>query len=225
MYTVLCMEFQKNSSDKQKPKEEWRLWDLHYGDIIMGTKASQITSLMIDYSTVYSGTDQRKHQSSASLAFVWGIHLWPVNSPHKWPVTRKMFPFDNVIMEIWDLFQPIGYIASALFIGAEPLETSNTLVLGDLSNINCAEWASYWGNWKKWLTHQQIVCLNIGFEIVLKIVGLKIKWWKNVLSWWHHLMETFPLSHCVRNSPVIGEFPTQRPVMQSFDVYFDLPLQ
>ena len=45
-----------------------------------------------------SGTDQRKHQSSTSLAFVWGIHRGPVNSPHKWPVTRKMFPFDDVIM-------------------------------------------------------------------------------------------------------------------------------
>ena len=42
--------------------------------------------------------DQRKHQSSASLAFVRGIHRGPVNSPHKWPVTRKMFPFDNAIM-------------------------------------------------------------------------------------------------------------------------------
>ena len=42
--------------------------------------------------------DQRKHQSSASLAFVRGIHRWPVNSPHKWPVTRKMFPFDDVVM-------------------------------------------------------------------------------------------------------------------------------
>ena len=51
------------------------------------------------YSTVYSDTDQRKHQSSASLAFVWGIHRGPVNSPHKWPVTRKMIPFDDVIMD------------------------------------------------------------------------------------------------------------------------------
>ena len=42
---------------------------------------------------------QRNHQSSASLAFVWGIHRGPVNSPHKWPVTRKMFPFDDVIMD------------------------------------------------------------------------------------------------------------------------------
>ena len=62
--------------------------------------ASLITSLMIVYSTVYSDADQRKHQSSVSLAFVWGIHRdrGPVNSPHKWPVTRKMFPFDDVIM-------------------------------------------------------------------------------------------------------------------------------
>ena len=60
--------------------------------------ASQITSLTIVYSTVYSGADQRKHQSSASLAFVRGFHRGPVNSPHKWPVTPKMFPFDDVIM-------------------------------------------------------------------------------------------------------------------------------
>ena len=64
----------------------------------MGAIASQITSLTIVYSTVYSDADQRKHQSSASLAFVRGIHRRPVNSPHKWPVTRKMFPFDDVIM-------------------------------------------------------------------------------------------------------------------------------
>ena len=73
---------------------------LHYCDAIMGTVASQITSLTIVYTTVCSDADQSKHQSSASLAFVWGIHRGPVNSPHKWPVTRKMFPFDDVIMSI-----------------------------------------------------------------------------------------------------------------------------
>ena len=79
----------------------------HYDDVIMDTIASQITSLAIVYSIVYSSADQRKHQSSASLAFVWGIHRGPVNPPHKWPVTRKMFPFDDVIMSslfLW-LFQ------------------------------------------------------------------------------------------------------------------------
>ena len=64
----------------------------------MDTIASQITSLTIIYSTVYSGADHRKHKISASLAFVWGIHRGPVNSPHKWPVTRKMFPFDDAIV-------------------------------------------------------------------------------------------------------------------------------
>ena len=71
----------------------------HYDDVIMDAIASQITSLTIVYSNVYSGADQSKHQSSASLAFLWGIHRGPVNSPHKWPVTRKIFPFDDVIME------------------------------------------------------------------------------------------------------------------------------
>ena len=63
----------------------------HYNDVIMTTMASQITSLTIVYSTFYSGADERKHQSSASLAFVWGNHRGPVNSPHKWTVTRKCF--------------------------------------------------------------------------------------------------------------------------------------
>ena len=71
----------------------------HYCDVIMGMMASKITSLMIVHSTVYSGADQRKHLSSASLAFVQGIHRSPVNSPHKWPVKQNMFPFDDVIMD------------------------------------------------------------------------------------------------------------------------------
>ena len=74
------------------------LRELHYGDVIMSVIASLITSLTIVYLSVYSGAGQGKHQSSASLAFVRGIHRRPVNSPHKGPVTRKMFPFDDVIM-------------------------------------------------------------------------------------------------------------------------------
>ena len=62
----------------------------HYNDVKMGTIASQITSLTIVFSTVCSDAYQRKHQSSASRG--------PVNSPHKWPLTRKMLPFDDVIM-------------------------------------------------------------------------------------------------------------------------------
>ena len=70
----------------------------HYSDVIMSSMASQITSVTIVYSTVCSGADQRTHQSSASLAFVRGIHRWPVNFPHKGPARRKRFPFDGVII-------------------------------------------------------------------------------------------------------------------------------
>ena len=69
----------------------------------MSMMTSQITSLTIVYSIVYSGLVQRKHESSTSLAFVWGIHRWPVNSQHKGPVTRKMFPFDDVMLNFYTI--------------------------------------------------------------------------------------------------------------------------
>ena len=70
----------------------------HYDGIIMGTMEYEITSLKSVYSNVYSGADQSKHQSSATLAFVWWIQRGPGNSLRKWPVTQKMFPFDDVTM-------------------------------------------------------------------------------------------------------------------------------
>ena len=72
----------------------------HYSDVILIAIASQITGVPIVYSTVCSGADRRKHQNSASLAFVRRIHRWPVNSPNKGSVTQKMFPFDDVIKMI-----------------------------------------------------------------------------------------------------------------------------
>ena len=68
------------------------LKDIHHGNFIVSAIASQIIGLSTVYWTICSGAEQRKQQSSASLAFV------RVNSPHKGPVTRKMFPFDDVIM-------------------------------------------------------------------------------------------------------------------------------
>ena len=70
----------------------------HYDDIVMGTIASQITSLTIVYLTVYSDADQRKHQSSALLATWVGNSPVPGEFPAQRPVTRKMSPFDDVIM-------------------------------------------------------------------------------------------------------------------------------
>ena len=112
MSLVLCViecyinwSFSFQTDDNEKPKTSEVLTAKftdgminHYNDVIMAMIASQITSLTVDYSTVYSDADQRKHQSSASLAFVRGIHRGPGNSPHKWPVTWKMFPFDDIMM-------------------------------------------------------------------------------------------------------------------------------
>ena len=76
------------------------LWPhlFHYNDVIMSAMASQTTGVSIIYTAVCSGADQWKHQSSASLAFAWEIHRWPVNSRHKNTVTPKMVSFDDVII-------------------------------------------------------------------------------------------------------------------------------
>ena len=124
-------------------RNDWKLWHRlpcrnkirHYNDVTMSPMASQITSLTFVYSTVYSGLDQRKHQSSASLAFVRRIHRGPVNSPQKRPVTRKMFSFDDVIMwghllmlMIWHYFD----ITGGVFQGDIHMEEEK------LNWVNCA---------------------------------------------------------------------------------------
>ena len=149
----------------------------------MGGKASQITSFTVVYSTVYSDANQRKHQSSASLAFVSGIHRGPVNSPHKWTVTRKIFPFDGVIM---------------LTCVTRPQCTD-----GDNNDINSSM-----------LVPPAMVKTTSPYEI------------QPGETWWRHQMETFfaLLAICAGNSPVPGEFPTQRPVTRSFDAFFHLCL-
>ena len=73
---------------------------IHYSDAIINVKVSQMTGVSIVFSTVYLGTYQRKHHSSASLAFVRVIHWWPVDSPHKGSLKRKVFPFDYAIMQL-----------------------------------------------------------------------------------------------------------------------------
>ena len=163
----------------------------HYSDVRMGAIASQITSLTIVYSIVYSDANQRKHQSSASLAFVWGIHRGPVNSPHKWPVTRKMFPFDDVIM-----------------VRSRYAEHSKT---GDKEN-------AFWGwiedfklGWGGVGVGGGVQCSWVAVEVVRECCV----WYSwllafplvSIYSWWRHQMETFSalLGICAGNfhrSPV-----------------------
>ena len=82
----------------------------HYNDVIMTTMASQITSLTVVYSTIYSDADQRKHQSSASLAFVCGIHRDRWIPRTKGQLRRKMFPFYDVIMISTSAVRCFGFV-------------------------------------------------------------------------------------------------------------------
>ena len=70
--------------------------------------ASQITGVSFVCSAVYSVADQRKHQSPTSLAFVGGIHRWPVDSLTKGQWRGKLFPFDDVTIDgvLWQLSRP-----------------------------------------------------------------------------------------------------------------------
>ena len=95
-----------NSGENMKKTWTFETQSCHYDDVMLGAIASQITSLTIIYSIFYSDADQRKPQSSASLAFVREIHRGPVNSPHKWPVTRKMFPFDDIMVSPYGTKRP-----------------------------------------------------------------------------------------------------------------------
>ena len=82
---------------------------LNHSDVIVSTMASQIAGDSIACSTVYLCVDQRKHLSSASLAFVMGIHRWPVNFLPKEPATRKCF---HLAMSSWWFANRSSYIVS-----------------------------------------------------------------------------------------------------------------
>ena len=142
---------------------------LHYSDIIMRAMASHITSLTIVYSAVYSGTDQRKHQSSTSLAFVRGIHRWPVNSPHKGPVTRKMFPFDDVIMD------PFVQILACHLFGPKPLTKSKLIyIFFGPWWTNCFEISTKISIWKYLKDFSHLVLVwgqsDIWFRAIIMVV-------------------------------------------------------
>ena len=107
----------------------------HYNGVTMSAMASQITSFTIVNSTVYSGTDQRKHQRSASLAFVRRILWSPMNHPHKGPVTRKIFPFDDVIIWFWT---SCGYISGHM--ASQSRELCGLLSGREVNDMVTGEW-------------------------------------------------------------------------------------
>ena len=221
----------------------------HYSDVIMGTITSQITSLTSAYSTVYLIADQRKLQSSASLAFVWGIHRWPVISPHKGPVTRKMFPFDDVIMA-WTSQSNVCVTNGPCWQSVIKLNWSFTYIVHFqcepyFKYLICHLWALIRAAYSGFsLPHFIADKIIHGIQALYFSVALspllvdsrdsfthtlqKLLGWHpgNHTAWWRHEMETFSASPpiCAGNSQVTCELPTQRPVTRSFDVFFDLRL-
>ena len=128
----------------------------------MSTMASQITGASIVYSTVCSGADQRKHQNTA-LAFGMGIHWWPVNSPHKGPVTRKNFPFDDVIMK--------GQQCGKRF--HVTLSSCHRFMTNEFDNENLGN--PHWETGMKWI--------HLSIPSEQHFMDIKPFIWTNVLSW------------------------------------------
>ena len=98
----------------------------------MSMVGSPITRVSNVCSTVCSGADQGKHQSIALLASVRGIHRWPINSPQKGPVTRKMFPFDDVVMTQYQ-YMPLYFDDSSQWFDSLYLnKTANCMVVAEI---------------------------------------------------------------------------------------------
>ena len=171
----------------------------HYNDVIMSSMASQITSFTIVYSTVYSGVDHRNHQRSASLVCVRGIHRWPVNSPHKGPVTRKMFPFDDVIMLSTHQLVPLEYHESLLccctiaschiidFFNHFPAITDLLPTIKHLVyNINCILYLSHYPFLSIYSRRanqsQKILCIRHAFKSCrgsqFEVIYSRLRWWR-----------------------------------------------
>ena len=218
----------------------------------MSATVSQITSLTFAYSTVYSGANQEKHQSSASLVFVRGIHRWPVNSPYKEPVMRKMLPFDDVIRH-WrevrfDWFIELYFLRLQGALSQYKHKSSTvTNIIMDLCALNFIH-----NNWAMALdTHCRsysyilpyhinlgVICYLQHFATVLLSKESFITVEESTLLHRSHSrvvkmksvgMMTSSNGNIFRvTGPLCGEFtgpgefPTQRPVTRSFDVFFDL---
>ena len=163
----------------------------------MSAMASEITGASVVYSTFCSDADQTKYQSSASLAFVRGIHRWPVNSPHKGPVKRKMFQFGDVIMGYW----PVSVLPRDIMVA---------------TNAHIRYECDIFVSWNAEILGRQICNGN-------KDTGPNdnFSWWRHPMK-----KVSASLVICAGNSAVADEFPAQRPVTvtRSFDVFLHLRL-
>ena len=160
----------------------------------MGAIASQFTSLTIVYSTVYSYAENRKHQRSASLAFVRGIQRWPVIPSHKWQVTRKMFPRKKNTER--------GLITStstcSTHVGRHHRWKWNLLRTWCKSWGSCRPGTETTYNWLKHGTHGHITGPDFLFEIIMVLSRDRISYLKLLNFLW---TEEYS---CIMITPVCG---------------------
>ena len=178
----------------------------------MSAMASQITGLMIVYSTVYSGADHIKHQSSASLAFLRGIQRWPVNSLHRGPVTRKMLPFVDVIMSMLKHWSCISRLDTAESMGIKC--DSSTL-----NSSNILPQTPCWFRHRNFEMH--IICYRNCIQLsknIWSLFSLYFEMWMFFYRLFNRLFKRRSKKAskphvnglCERNSPVTGEYPTHK---------------
>ena len=138
----------------------------------MSAMTSQITSLTIVYSTAYSGADRKNHQRSASPAFVMGIHRWPVNSPYKGLVTRKMFAFDDVIMHTTWWHKPPQDKSEEIhvYILWDVLWTQNWYLRPDRCKCSLTDHSITELNQSEWIP---VICCRIYVEPLKRILVTK----------------------------------------------------
>ena len=146
----------------------------HYSDVIMGVMASHITGASIVYSTVCSGADHRKHQSSASLTFVRGkFHLWLVNSPHKGPVTWKMFPFDDVVTTLHEHCELDHYCMARVMNGISLFRfQAVTYLLSELDKLTF-----------KYEQNYLLITLPEPMLLYCQLDHGNIFWWNHIQNW------------------------------------------
>ena len=195
----------------------------------MGTIASQIISLTNVYSTVYSGADQRQHQSSASLAFVRGIHRGIPRTNGQ--LRGKCF---HLMTSSWALgfvssnnlptylkYQSLAYVWELGHHCACKWLTTSIIRPSSSSTVLRANWKCVFSTFRELLDNLDTFLLT---EDVIQWFRLISRYFLN--SWWRHQMETFSALPAISagNSSVPGEFPAQRPVTRSYDVFFDLRL-
>ena len=179
-------------------------------DVIMSVMASLITGISIVYSTVYSSTDQ----------FTW----WLVNNSHKGPITWKMFPFDHVIMIGSHFISDISILLC--FICITKIFSNSISLLVDISETQKLKKKYQHESYCLLLQNLSCVFLWQGTKRFYPCVPGSFRWhWKSICMMTSSNGNIFRVTGLLAgNSPVPGEFPAQRPVMRSFDVFFDLHL-